>query len=227
MARFERNAQSRFRHGKLPGPRVPSGLILGVFLAVIGGALIVVSTYFPWVQLVGHVPVVNLKILDVVDANGTYQVMYLIPFSGILVALFSVMAVFGGTRGWGPTWLWPTTTIVCMMLSTIAVILSLALLNNDYMAATAEEAKFGSAAFVAAFGLVLVVAGSVIMMLGHKAHWESRQIIKSSRMKPPALTKTRVKQLPPQGPKLQERCPKCNSPVESDWRTCPICGEKL
>ncbi|MDD1773197.1 MAG: zinc ribbon domain-containing protein [Methanomassiliicoccales archaeon] len=227
MARFERNVQTRFQHGKLPGPRTPSGLILGVFLAVIGGALIVVSTYFPWVQLVGHVPVVNLKILDLVDANGTYAVMYLIPFSGILIASFSVIAVLGGTRGWGPGWLWPTSTIACMMLAVIAIVLSLALVNNDYLITAAEDAKFGSAAFIAVFGLVLAVAGSVIMMLGHRAHWESRQVVKPLRMKAPMLTKTRVKQLPQEGPRLQERCPKCNSPVEADWRTCPICGEKL
>jgi len=227
MARFKRDAKGRVHHAKPPGPRTPSGLILGVFLAVIGGALIVLSTFFPWVQLAGHVPVVNLKVLDLVDTSGAYLVMYLIPFSGILIACFSMIAVFGGTRGWGPGWLWPTSTIICMMLAIIAIVLSLAWISKDYMTGTIEGAKFGSAAFIAAFGLVLAVAGSVIMMLGHRAHWENRQIIRSVRMKPAAPAKMRVKQLPQEGPRLQERCPKCNSPVEADWRTCPICGERL
>jgi hypothetical protein len=227
MARLKRDEKARVHYARLPGPTTPSGLILGVFLAVIGGTLIVVSSFFPWVQFAGHVPVVNFRVLDLIDANGAYLVMYLIPFSGILIVCFSVIAVFGGTRGWGPGWLWPTATIICAMLATIAIIVSLAWISNDYMTETAETVKFGSAAFIGAFGCVLAIAGSVTMMLGHRAHWETRQIVRPVRMKPTAPAKMRIKQLPQEEPRLQERCPKCNSPVETDWRTCPICGEKL
>lgn len=227
MARLQRNAKGRIHHAKLPGPKAPSGLILGVFLAVIGGALVALGTLFPWVQFTQHVPIVNFKILDLIDANGAYVVMCLIPFSGILIACFSVVAVLGGTRGWGPGWLWPLATTISTAMATVVIALSLAWISSDYMARTIENVKFGSAAFIVAFGCVLAVAGSVIMLLGHRAHWETRQIVRPVRMKPTAPAKMRIKELPQEGPRLRERCPKCNSPVEADWRTCPICGEKL
>lgn len=225
MARIQWNPRGHVRKAQFPGQRGPSGLVLGTLLTVLGGALITLGTFFPWVQLSGHVPVVNLKILDLIDASNAYLFMYLIPVSGILIACFSVVSVFGGTRGWGPGWLWPTLTTISTMIATMVVIVSVVWIDQDYISLGNE--KYGSATFIAAFGCVLAVAGSVIMMLGHRAHWESRQIVRPARARSAQLTKTRIKELPPDEPRFQERCPKCNSPVEADWRTCPICGEKL
>jgi hypothetical protein len=111
--------------------------------------LITLGTFFPWVQLSGHVPVINFKILDLIDASNAYLFMYLIPVSGILIACFSVVSVFGGTRGWGPGWLWPTLTTVSTIIATIVVIVSVVWIDQDYISLGNE--KYGSAAFIAAF----------------------------------------------------------------------------
>lgn len=203
----------------------PSGLVLGAIFCVVGGVLITLATFFPWVHFPGREPAADLLMWDLAEADGNFLLMFIIPFAGILVACLSLVSVMGGER-WGPRWLFPVATALSAVAATLLLVISVAWIHSSYVAPVIEVVKYGSAAFLVAFGCVLAVAGSAIMTLWKGAHREARGAFKQSfRSRTPA--RMRVREMPAREAMPVERCPKCDSPIEGEWRTCPICGERL
>lgn len=227
--------------------RVHLSVVLGITFCVIGGAVMASSFLLDWVEG----PTGNEPLWELMERGGIYYLAFLVPLTGMLVALMSSLDVLAekGRKGMkAPAALGSLTAAV---LGTISLILVAIQINADMV--EGSGASFGPAAFMSVFGAVLAVSGGMILTIdyleararkgrftasGGSADLKAalRPATKGKTPRPNKMDKEpRSEVLAAEEPAkwMDEpkatglECPNCYSPVQPNWRICPICGEEL
>ena len=231
------------------------GILIGIIFCVVGGAMLASSFFLSWVNKVGFLNegVIMVYITEMINSvvYQGYLIALIIPIGGAVIAMLAAMELLGergveGLRRISPPAILITSVVVIVFL--IVVILKI---NDDFLL---FQYHFGPGLFVATFGSVLAVAGGLVIGVDH---WKSRKnegkfVAASGSKEMKALlrptkkhrsdrpTATEDKELKEEmlaareGRKAREAraaegecCPSCNSPIQPNWKLCPICGEQL
>lgn len=197
-------------------------LLLGILLCLIGGAMMLSSSVLSWVSEVPSpfMPEgagVEWYITDLASTDNLYLLLYLIPVSGALLIVLSILSLL--TEGGN---LHPFSAIGSLATAVLAVaLLGIALiwLMDSFIDSPGRDALFGPASYICVFGGVLCLAGGWMQLQAYLSGRRSHPMAKAVTFREPKRWE--------EPPTAEERCPGCISPVSPDWDRCPVCGRDL
>lgn len=232
------------------GPRAPVvrrrthlSVVLGITFCVIGGAIMTSALVLSW--SIGASA--EQSAWDLLERGGVFALAILVPICGALSAVsasLDVLAEKGWKRMKGPSALGSLALALMAIIALAVVILGI---NGDIEEGSATT--FGPALFMSVFGGVLAVSGGMILAIDYleararrgrfvasggseELRRALRPASKDRKAPPRELAPLEVTALearreapPPRATGLE--CPNCYSPVQPNWRICPICGEEL
>ena len=223
-------------------------VVLGITFCVIGGAVAASSFILDWVLLGTG----NLSMWDLLELGGVYYLALLVPIAGALVAVFSSLDVLAEKGRKRFKSIASLGALLLSLLSVISLVLVALQIESDFV--QAEGASFGPSLFMSVFGGVLAVSGGIILTIDYfeararrgrfTASGGSAQLRSALR---PSTSPKKAKREPMSevggdeqfsAKKAREvelnrpaasdlECPNCYSPVQENWRICPICGQEL
>ncbi len=199
---------------------------------MIGGVIIVASTSLSWARdVLVQGDVVSLAIWNLTGIDAKYFALCLVPIAGALVASFSIVEMMTRSGRVRHSLLWACSGLASALITSLVLIIGLFWINDDFLIGVSATGRFGAAAFVAAFGCVLGVAGGIILLAAHtrphRIPWRTRPQVLAEDAEP-VRTAPRSKEGVDEFSDAQgKKCPNCSSPVGEGWRTCPVCGSRL
>ncbi|MFW5914218.1 MAG: zinc ribbon domain-containing protein [Thermoplasmatota archaeon] len=210
----------------LPPPTPHLTLLVSVAFCVIGGALILSSSALSWVVEVGSGEVWDPDRVWGIDELLGYSPAYLvIPMTvigGVTVITLSMTTLLTERRIRRDVL--PMATVGSAFLTTAVAAILMVRLGSD-LGDLSSGAVCGPAAYLLVFGCVLIMAGGLMLMLQTIQHPRSTQF-RGEQVSFRTWRGSTGKREDYQDER-DSRCPKCNSPVNSSWRLCPLCGNQL
>lgn len=195
-----------------------------------------------------------LTTFDLFAKGGVYYLTMLVPFGALLAVLMAIAVLVREMRTRDISGTFATGTLAFSLMSAVALLLTVMQLNTDYIL-TSTNLKYGPAVFLAVFGIVIATAGGMVLMVDYLERRKragrfatsggSKDLAallwptsKSSRSLGNDETREKGQQDEALASNESRRarevcvedgscCPNCHSPVQPDWRICPICGEEL
>jgi len=232
---LRRKRGTKQRQSRMPSvspPSAPPALALGVIFGLIGGAIIFASIFLSWARdVLVRGDIVSLAVWNLTEIEAKYFALYLVAVAGALVASFSIVEMMARSGRIRHSLVWASSGLVSALIASLVIIIALYWINDDFLIGVSDTGRFGAAAFVAAFGCVLGVAGGIILLITH-----TRPHLMAGRTRPqvfvegtrPVRTGPRPKEGVKEFSEAQgKKCPGCSSPVGEGWKICPVCGSRL
>jgi hypothetical protein len=187
--------------------------------------------------------------------NYKFLVAYVIALAGVVCAILAALELLGERGVERFRRISPPGALASAIIAAACTLLVIYFLNTDIFSNITERSAYGSAVFMSVFGSVLAVAGGLVMSTDYRHRmgsgsgfratsggkdlkaalkptkrygrmtWEKEAEDKELRNEILASKESRdAKEACEEG---DECCPACNSPVQSNWKLCPICGTEL
>ncbi|MEM0449401.1 MAG: zinc ribbon domain-containing protein [Methanomassiliicoccales archaeon] len=245
ISEAEKNTMIKISSSKMKGPLVRPithlSVVLGITFCVIGGAIMSSSLVLSWSIL----PSQQLSLWDMIAKGGFTSLAFLIPMSGALCAILSCLDILA-EKGWrrfkGPSAL---GSLISASFGVVAIVLVVWEVNQDMERGIATA--FGPALFMSVFGGVLSLAGGTILTIDYLEALARRgkfvatggssylrgvlqptmKTVKSESRETKEKAVSWEKSSNVTLPNTGLECPNCYSPVQPQWRICPICGQEL
>jgi hypothetical protein len=143
----------------------PLGITLGIIFGVIGGIIIAASAFLSWVQTTNALDqVAQIYLTDLPSHGSVFYAAFLVPIAGAIAAILSALELLG-VRGFERVRRYsPSGALVFAIIAAVALILTAYFIDTDIRSGAAS-AIFGPAVVLSVFGVVLTVAGGLVMTI--------------------------------------------------------------
>ena len=224
----EKKLEKRIEKAKRPHSTYQDALLVGVALCIFAGVLFALSAAVSWadIRMPGS-PIDHRYIMDLGKFSGNFVYLWIIPFGGIGLAVTSVAQL---TRGIveGP-WKREMAVVTLVMAMTVSIVSIIAVfwLQDLVLSPSGNGSSYGPGVFLAIFGVVLAVSGSLILFADVMRNQEQSEL-PERWAKSRGSTEEKEYVMPPEKSKgMGMKCPKCGAQVKPGWDECRICGAEL
>jgi len=199
-------------------------LIAGGGFTIIGGVLIAISAFLPWIYTRTGGTESTVSSFDLLSSDLTYLVIFAASIVGMVLISLTSLTLFRVFSSHRPLNRIPMVQSILAMVGSLLVIASVLLLQRDYQG---WDALYGAGAFLDVVGAILVMAGAMLIqiMSGRKAKPAATgfQALAERSSKPGG----RKEWKPPETSVKAPRCPTCGEELRPGWKACPNCGHAL
>lgn len=224
----EKRLEKRIEKAKRPNSTYQDALLVGVAFCIFAGVLFALSAAVSWADIRAQGGSVDHRYLvDLVKVSSDFVYLWTIPFGGIGLAVTSVAQLSRTVvEGRWKREMAVVTLVLAMIVSLVSII-SVFWLQDQVINPAGNGSSYGPGVFLAVFGAVLAIAGSLTLFADVMRNEEESEL-------PERWAKSRDKTeekeyvMPPEKPKGKGmKCPKCGAQVKANWDECPICGAEL
>lgn len=194
-------------------------VITGGVFAILGGALMLLSLFLPWITVQGE----TKGALDLLELDALYYVPPVVPVLGAVLMALSAISVY---RAFHPGKVKSRTPLLQAMLAMVASLLVIFVMLQLQKEYEGLDAFYGIGAFLNVIGAILIMTGSLLIqaMSGRTVRQETGFKALAQRSMRPTEKKGWE---PPESSVRNPRCPSCQEELRPGWKACPACGYAL
>lgn len=224
----EKKVEKRIEKAQRPHSTYQDALLVGVALCIFAGILFALSAAVSWADISTPGSGIDHRYINQLgEFSGDFVFLWIIPFGGIGLAVTSV-AQLSRTIVEGR---WKrevaVVTLVLAMAASVVSIIAVFWLQDLVIGPAGNGSGYGPAVFLAVFGAVMAIAGSLILFADVMRD-EERSELPERWAKSRDSTEEKEYVMPPEKAKGKGmKCPKCGAQVKAGWDKCPICGAEL
>ncbi len=224
----ERKLEKRIEKAKRPHSTYQDALLVGVSFCILAGVLFALSAAVSWADIKMPGSAIDHRyIMDLGKTSSDFAFLWIIPFGGIALAV-TCIAQLSRTiveSRWKREV--AVVTLVLALITSVVSIISVFWLQNQVINPAGGDSSYGPGVFLAVFGAVLAIAGS-LTLFANVMRDEEKSELPERWAKSKDKTEEKEYVMPPEKPKGRGmKCPKCGAQVKPGWDECPVCGAEL